>query len=163
MIAKLTPKEFHPFFDSDVFEGFSTGIEKTLKQMAEIDIDFDPTFETLDWKPPTEYSVFLNVESEPHRGQIRFHFERKTTLEIIKKLTGLELDSDEDIIDGLGEIANMFYGTTKTKLNNMGFKFKMSLPQPYLTKNLPDFQNSQRNVILPINIFNEKFYAEIIV
>ena len=101
----------------------------------------------------------------PFKGQILFHFDKQVAKTIIEKMMSLEIldENSSELLDGVGEISNMFYGTAKMKLNEIGFKLSMSTPHPCWTKDLPPVASSKANMIVPFKIITKHCYVEIII
>ena len=154
----------HPFMDREVVLNIANGVVETLKILADITADFEKPFVADHWQSPTEVSVYLNLNSEPFCGKIHFHFDVKVAKYIIETLTGSSVPSDSDeILDGVGEISNIFYGSAKTKLNGIGYNLKMSLPTPCWTKDLPPSPDSKKCMIIPFKVNNALCYVEIVI
>ena len=155
----------HPFMDSAVILNLANGINTTLKTMTDLVATFDKPYVGANWKSPTEFSVILELSVDPFKGILFFHFDKSVAQSIIEKLTGSAIDSSNntEILDGIGEVSNMFYGTAKTKLNESGFKLKMSVPKPCLTKDLPESVGDFKNMIIPFKILSKNCFVEIVV
>lgn len=152
----------HPFMDKEVLLNLTNGVAETLKTMADMSTHFEKPFISTSWAPPNEISVFLNVESDPFRGMIYFHFLKSVAELAIEKLTGSKPTPDSpEILDGVGEISNIFYGLAKTKLNQLGFQLKLSQPHPYWTKELPPRIGNTVSLVIPFKIENQACYIEI--
>ena len=155
----------HPFMDGAVIMNLANGINTTLKTMTDLVASFDKPFVGVNWKAPTEFSVVLELSVDPFKGILLFHFDKSVAQSIIEKLTGSAIDSanNTEILDGIGEVSNMFYGTAKTKLNESGFKLKMSVPKPQMTNELPVPVGEFRNMIIPFKILSKNCFVEIVV
>ena len=64
----------------------SNGVDETIHKMANAECVFEKTFTNKDWSPPKGYSVLLEIQSPPSKGQIRFHFPTLYFLSFIKTL-----------------------------------------------------------------------------
>lgn len=155
----------HPFMDSSVILNLANGINTTLKTMTDLVATFDKPYMGTNWKAPTEFSVILELSVDPFKGNLLFHFDKSVAQSIIEKLTGSAIDSmnSSEILDGIGEVSNMFYGTAKTKLNEIGFKLKMSVPKPCMTSDLPATVGDFKNMIIPFKILSKNCFVEIVV
>lgn len=153
----------HPFVDREVIMNLATGVVETLKMMADVDAEFEKPFATSNWKSPTDVSVFLSLNSGTHKGKLQFHFNKGVAKKIIDKMTGADTDCDSDeILDGVGEISNMFYGAAKAKLNSIGFKLEMTIPKPCWTAKLPQLVNESTCMLIPFVVLGERCFVEII-
>jgi chemotaxis protein CheX len=154
----------HPFLDRDVVMSIANSVAESLKVLADVTAEFEKPFSGSDWSSPTEFSVYLSLDSKPFLGKIQFHFDREVAKFVIEKITHSPCGNDtEEIFDGIGEISNIFYGSAKTKLNMLGFKLQMSLPVPSLTKNLPPAPSTHKCMIIPFKVNNALCYVEIII
>lgn len=155
----------HPFMDRNVIMNLANGVTNTLKTMADVVAQFEKPFVSEGWKPTTELSVSLDLSLAPFKGQIRFHFDKQVAKTIIEKMTSSEIldENSNELLDGVGEISNMFYGTAKTKLNEIGFKLSMSTPHPCWTKDLPVVASSKATMIVPFKIIAKHCYVEIVI
>ncbi len=155
----------HPFMHSTVILNLANGINTTLKTMTDLVAIFDKPYLGENWKSPTEFSVILELSVDPFKGILIFHFDKSVAQSIIEKLTGSVIDSSNsaEILDGIGEVSNMFYGTAKTKLNESGYKLKMSVPKPCLTSELPAPVGEFRNMVIPFKVLSKSCFVEIVV
>lgn len=164
MSAAQKPKASHPFMDREVLANLTSGVVQTLKAMAGLDAIFEKPHVSNNWKAPDEISVFLNLDTDPYKGQIFFHFNKNIAKTIIETMIGSPVDENSnDILDGVGEISNIFYGATKTKLNEMGFKLQIAAPHPYFTKDLPPRVGNAISMVIPFNINKAPCYIEIVI
>jgi chemotaxis protein CheX len=143
----------HPFMQPKVIVSLKTEISKALDTMTGFKSDFGKPELSMNYVPQTQISVILKLNSLQHQGEVRFHFHEKAAQAIIEKMTGSNIDCQStEILDGMGEVSNIFYGAAKTKLNSMGYKLNVSVPSPYFTKDIPEFLQNYFSMILPMNI-----------
>ncbi len=152
----------HPFMDGAIIHSLANGVVEALKVMVDIEASFEKPFVGLNWKSPTDFSVYLNLNSDSYKGRIQFHFTHMVAKTIIEKLIGSEVVDKSEILDGVGEISNIFYGGAKTKLNLLGLNLSMSLPKPCLTKDLPNTISETTCMLIPFKVLGEICYVEII-
>lgn len=153
----------HPFLDSEVMKNLSSGVDETLQMMASVSSIFEKAFAEKNWKPPADVSVYLEVQSPPSFGQIRFHFSRKALNEIYKNMMNEEATDLKQIVDCVGEVSNVSYGYAKSKLNREGYSLGMALPRPGKTEDLPDVKSDYPHLIIPFKVFNETCYIQIVI
>ena len=160
--TKLNPQ--HPFLDRDVILSLANGVTETLQTMASTVANFEKPYVSKDWVTPCQIAVFLELHSEPFRGQVRFHFDNAVAKGIIERMLGSEIDQIDNVelLDGVGEIANIFFGLAKTKLNAIGFKLNMSTPHPCLSKDLPPLLGEKTLLIIPFKVDEKLCYVEMI-
>ena len=153
----------HPFMERQVILNLAHGVVETLKMMADIDAEFEKPFTATNWVSPTDVSVYLSLNSGGHKGRLQFHFNKNVAKTIIEKMTGSEVESDSDeILDGVGEISNIFYGAAKAKLNLLGFNLAMSIPKPCWSRNLPRLTSDVTCMLIPFKVLQELCYVEIV-
>lgn len=158
---KLNPE--HPFMNREVILNISNGMSTTLKLMANIDAEFKTPFVDLNWSSPKEISVFLVLDTDFYKGQVLFHFDKSVAQKIIENMIGSTVDAESpEMLDGVGEISNIFYGTAKTKLKAVGFDLNMSIPKPCWTKDLPAMLNKKVGMVIPFQIENKDCFVEIV-
>lgn len=160
--AKLSPQ--HPFLDRDVILSLANGVTETLQTMAQTVANFEKPFVAKEWQTPCQIAVFLELSSDPYHGQVRFHFDSNVAQGIIEKMLGQKTEKMKvaDLLDGVGEISNIFFGLTKTKLNSIGFKLNMSQPHPCESSDLPPLVGEKTLLIIPFRVDNTLCYVELV-
>ncbi len=160
--AKLKPQ--HPFLDRDVILSLANGVTETLQTMASTVAHFEKPFVAKEWQTPCQIAVFLELHSDPFRGQVRFHFDSIVAKGIIEKMLGSKIEEIviADLLDGVGEIANIFFGLAKTKLNAIGFKLSMSTPHPCISTELPPLIGEKTLLIIPFKVDQTLCYVEMV-
>lgn len=150
--------------NDSVVISLSHGVEETLLAMAQVTGIFEKSFMQDNWKSPCELSVYLEIESLPAKGQIRFHFSQQVLCELYKKMMNEEAaPSLDEVVDCLGEFSNVCYGAAKSKLNRVGYSLGMALPHPGKTDDLPNVSSSYPHIVIPFKIFNEICYIQIVI
>ena len=164
MSAAIKVPQLHPFLNSSVILDISNGMFETTEAMAQVVCICEKSFVENKWKSPTTYSVRLDVESLPYRGQILFHFSAKSLSEIYKVIVQIEGDipTAEDLLDCLGEVSNQAFGVAKGKLNKDGYSFKMTMPQPILTEQLVIPDSKYPSIVVPFKLFEELCYIQLV-
>jgi len=159
----LKIKSEHPFMNRDIILNLSNGMSTTLKLMSNIDAHFEKPFTDNTWKSPKEISVFLVLNTAAYKGKIQFHFDILIAKKIIENMVGSSIDENSpEILDGVGEISNIFYGAAKTKLKELGLDLNMSIPEPCWTKDLPETVGLLTRMIIPFKIENKDCFVEVI-
>ena len=160
--AKLNTQ--HPFLDRDVILSLANGVTETLKMMSSTVANFEKPFVATEWTTPCTIAVYLELQSDPFKGQVRFHFDTSVAKGIIERMLGSKIENLDhaELLDGVGEISNIFFGLTKTKLNNIGFKLSMSTPHPCLSVNLPPVEGEKTHLIIPFKVDQTLCFVEMI-
>ena len=159
---KLDPQ--HPFLNSNVILNISNGVTETLQTMAQTEAHFEKPYVAKDWKTPTDITVFLELKSDPYHGQVRFHFDKSVARGILEKMLGSAINETDlaEILDGVGEISNIFFGVAKTKLNLLGFKLEMSVPHPVKSAELPETIGNKTCLVIPFKVGDTLCFVEMI-
>lgn len=159
---KISPE--HPLLNREVILNFSNGVSETLKTMTGIESTFEKAFVEKNWKPKTDVSVYLDLQSEPYTGQIRFHFDKLVLASLFEKMLGQAVDpNSSEVQDCIGEISNICYGYAKSKLNERGLSLKMTLPHPCLTKDLPEAVSVHPHIVIPFKVLGYNCYIQIVI
>lgn len=164
MSAAIKVPQLHPFLNSSVILDISNGMFETTEAMARVVCVCEKSFVENKWKSPTTYSVCLDIESPPYRGQILFHFSAKSLREFYKAIVEIagEVPTTADLLDCLGEVSNQAYGLAKGKLNADGYSFKMSMPKPVLTEQLVIPDSKFPSIVVPFKLFEELCYIQLV-
>lgn len=154
----------HTILENELMLNLSSGVDETLRTMAQVSSIFEPSFSGINWVAPCEYSVYLDISSPPTVGQIRLHFSFNALVGLYKGMIGDTNPPDiKEVIDILGEISNVSYGLAKGKLNREGYSLGMSLPHPGKTSDLPLLESERPSMIIPFNVFNETCYIQLVI
>lgn len=162
-----TPKveKKHPFLSGDVVLDLSNGLTDTLNVIAGVQSSFDIPYVQNNWTAENDLTVSINIQSEPHVAQIRFHFSKELLGEIVKKIFNETTDpNNAEITDCLGEISNICSGYAKTKLNEKGFALKTALPSSVSkTEDLPKTDSAHPNIVIPFTVLNKLCQMQVII
>lgn len=153
----------HPVLENELMINLSNGVDETLQTMARINSIFERSFSDKNWKSPCEYSVYLEIQSLPARGQIRLHFSYQALLHLYQGMIGDGNPDHAEVVDCLGEVSNVSYGLAKGKLNREGYSLGMALPHSGKTVDLPQLLTERPNLVTPFKIFNETCYIQIVI
>lgn len=154
----------HPVLENELLLNLSNGVDETLRTMAQITCIFERSFDAINWSSSCEYTVYLEINSGPTNGQIRFHFSYSALTRIYQGMVGDTKPPDlSEIIDVLGELSNVSYGIAKGKLNREGYSLGMALPHPGKNEDTPLLLSGRPNMIIPFTVFNETCYIQIVI
>lgn len=158
--VKLSPQ--HPFLQRDVIMTLANGLAESLKTMSSLEPHFEKPFVARNWRTTSEVSVYLTLDSAPYKGRLFFHYQKSAAKEILEKMTGSEVAPDSDeILDGMGELSNIIFGSVKTKLNTLGFTLLMTVPKPCWSKELPISISDSICMVIPFTVGGVICYVEI--
>lgn len=153
----------HPFQDANVINALASGINETLAQMCQLKCDFEKPFVEKYWEPQGDGTGVMELKSEKHSGFLRIHFPKEAIFSIMDKMLGEPpSEFNDEVLDGIGEITNIVYGTMKAKLNPMGYEFKMATPKAEYTKNIVKPETTSKHLLIPFLVEKNKCYIEIV-
>lgn len=109
---------------------------KATKDVFQLMLDIDPQKGNLsvveDMVSSKDASVVLGVTGDL-KGTILFGFPRAMTLEMVKIMSGMEIDKiDSFVSSALGEVANIIGGNALTILNENNYKCDIVPPQIFV-------------------------------
>jgi chemotaxis protein CheX len=159
---KINP--IHPFLNRDILLALTEGILNTLGSMSKVSVKFEKPFADNAWVTPKQISVLVKLDSDSYTGQLVFHFDAVVAQKVIESMTGELLAADSlELIDGMGEISNIFYGAAKTKLKEKGLSLAMAIPKPCWSTDLVVKPNVTTKIIMPFHVENIECFFEIAV
>lgn len=111
---------------------------KATQDVFKLMLDIDPQKENLtlveDMTSSKDANVLLGVTGDL-KGSILFSFPQDMTLEMIRIMSGMEMDEiDGFASSALGEIANIIGGNSVTDLSENGYKCDIVPPQIFIGK-----------------------------
>lgn len=140
----------------------SNGVDETIHKMANAECVFEKPFVDKNWSPPKGYSVLLEIQSPPSKGQIRFHFSHQVLAKLYQNIMNETAHPDGvQVMDCLAEISNVTYGLTKLKLNKEGFDLNMALPYAGKTEDIPG--TAGHKTVIPFKVYGETCFIEVII
>lgn len=144
----------HPFQDANVINAFMSGVKNTLAEMAQMTCEFEKPMVEKEWTPTADATGVMELKSDKHSGYLHIHFPKEAIVEVMSRMLGEPVkEFNDEVLDGVGEITNIVYGTMKAKLNPMGYEFKMATPKADYTKNLPNANGPGiKHLIIPFKV-----------
>lgn len=153
----------HPFQDANVINALVAGISSTLSEMCQLTCEFRKPFVEKHWLPIGDGTGVMELKSTLHNGFLRIHFPEQAIFKIMDRLLGEPPNEFNDsVLDGIGEITNIVYGTMKATLNPLGYAFKMASPRAEFTKDLKLPSESAKHLILPFIVDGTECYIEVV-
>jgi len=153
----------HPFQDATVINALVAGISNTLSEMCQLTCEFGKPFVEKHWVPIGDGSGVMELKSTLHNGFLRIHFPQQAIFKIMDRLIGEPpQEFNDSVLDGIGEITNIVYGTMKATLNPKGYAFKMASPKAEFTKQLQPSTDVTKHLILPFVVDGSECFIEII-
>lgn len=157
------PIQQNPLFDKKLITAFVDGVTKTLSTMATTPTTPQKPFIEKTYVAKGEIAGMVGMVAPPLRGQLLISYSKDAILQIYENMIGEKReDIDQDIKDAVGELTNQIYGSAKTTLNQMGYKFEMAIPM-VIHGNFTVYQeNPGATLVIPFELSNKAvFFVEI--
>jgi len=127
--APKTTTEMNPLFDKKLLQAFVDGVVKTLATIAQTEAKVGKPYIEPELSEKSEIAGMVGMVAPPLKGTLLISFSKDSILHILENMLGEKhSDINKDVADAVGELTNMIYGTAKTALNQMGYKFEMAIP-----------------------------------
>ncbi|MBN2798877.1 MAG: chemotaxis protein CheX [Deltaproteobacteria bacterium] len=109
-----------------LIEPFTEGALEMLVTMLGI----EGTVVSADEVPRAEIAASMPLEGQPG-GQLLLGFSHEAATRLVGEMLGMEPDEleEDDLADGIGEMANIIAGFAKTRLSEAGVHFNLALPE----------------------------------
>lgn len=129
MSAVTKFKHKNPLLNSEVIQAFAESVKHTIFTMTSLSITAEKPYVDSLLQIQTEIAGVVGIVSDENRGSLILSFSKDAILKIHNQMLGEEeIDFSQSVVDVVGEISNMIYGTSKSKLNKIGYNFQMSIP-----------------------------------
>ncbi len=153
----------HPFQDAVVINALVSGISNTLSEMCQLTCEFGQPFVEKHWSPIGDGTGVMELKSVLHNGFLCIHFPKQGIFKIMDRMLGEPPnDFNDSVLDGIGEITNIVYGSMKAILNPKGYAFKMASPKAEFTTNRKLSSDPTKHIIIPFKVDGTECYIEII-
>lgn len=129
MSAAKTVNFVSPLLRAEVFEAFVESVEYTIRTMTTLKLTAEPPQAFFGMQSQSDIAGVVGITSDENRGSLILSFSKSAILEIHNQVLGeTETELSQSVADIVGEMSNMIYGSSKSKLNQIGYNFQMSLP-----------------------------------
>ncbi len=119
----------NPLLNSEVIQVFVESVKNTICTMTTLSITTGKPYVDSLLQVQTEIAGVVGITSDENRGSLILSFSKAAILEIHNEMLGeAETELSQSVGDVVGEISNMIYGTSKSKLNTIGYNLQMSIP-----------------------------------
>lgn len=156
----------NPLFDKNLITAFIEGVTRTLSTMASTPVTPQKPFIEKTHIAKGEIAGIVGMVAPPLRGQLMISYPKPAILQIYENMIGEKPDEiNNDIKDAVGELTNQIYGTAKTTLNQLGYKFEMAIPTVvHGTFTITSKDGYGATLVIPFELSNKSvFYVEICV
>lgn len=107
---------------------FITATVNALETMAFIKPERKDPYMKEDGKATGDISGLIGLAGQT-TGSVAISFPREMALKVVSNMVGEEMkEFNNEVRDGVGEIANMIAGGAKGELSEKGYHFKLSIP-----------------------------------
>lgn len=114
--------------DHPVVKAFTDAAVDTLSTMAMLDLEKGEITRVEAFENTLDYTATMGLCGE-REGLLVLSLESETARHIVAAMLGEdESEIDGDLVDGVGELANMIAGTAKTTLGKDDYHFELSIP-----------------------------------
>jgi chemotaxis protein CheX len=157
------PLQQNPLFDKKLITAFVDGVTKTLSTMATTPATPQKPFIEKTYVAKGEIAGMVGMVAPPLRGQLLISYSKGAILQIYENMIGEKREEiDQDIKDAVGELTNQIYGSAKTTLNQMGYKFEMAIPTVIHGHFTVYQENPGATLVIPFELSNKSvFFVEI--
>lgn len=165
MSAAPKIEALNPLFDKRLINAFVDGVIKTLKTIANTDTTPGKPFIEPQFVAKGEIAGMVGIIAPPLQGTLLISYKKDSILYIIENMLGEKhADIDREVGDAVGELTNMIYGSAKTTLNQLGYKFEMAIPTVIAGTFTVSTQHKGATLVIPFNLDNKStFHVEITV
>lgn len=119
----------NPLTDKRLIIAVTEGFVKILQTMASLQVTCGQAYIEPDTTFKCDVVGTIGMSSESWSGVLYLCFPKKGILRIINSILHESFNEiSEEVRDGVGELTNMVYGSTKTALNKLGYQFTMAIP-----------------------------------
>ena len=129
MSAAKTVNLKSPLLSSEVIEAFVESVKYTISTMTTLNLIAGAPQAFFGIQSQTDIAGVVGITSDENRGSLILSFSKSAILEIHNQILGeVETELSQSVADIVGEMSNMIYGSSKSKLNKIGYNFQMSIP-----------------------------------
>lgn len=155
----------NPLFDKNLINAFVDGVAKTLITMAQTKVSVGRPFIENSFKLKGDVAGMVGMVAPPMRGTLVISFPKEAIFSILKNMLGeTYTEVSSEVADAVGELTNMFYGSAKTSLNQLGYKFEMAIPSVVRGEFTISKNQGGATLVIPVELENKsQFYIEITV
>lgn len=115
--------------NDEVINGFVSATKDVLQLMLDLEATPGKPEEAALKNIQDEVAVSIGLKGDLS-GEASFHFPRETALEIVKIMSGMEIDQVDDFVtSALGEISNIISGNAATELSQQQIACDILPPQ----------------------------------
>jgi CheY-specific phosphatase CheX len=115
--------------NESTYEKIGNAIHETFSSILGIELKVESISRDPARIPPRHISGMVALREVDTQGILSLGFPNETALVIFSNFYGEKIEHvDQRVLEGVGEITNMVYGSLKSRLNSEGFDFQMFIP-----------------------------------
>lgn len=119
----------NPLLDGDFVNAFVDGVKTTLGMTANTAVTMDSPFVDEDFHHKGDVAGVVGLVNGDMKAKVTISFSKTAALRMVNGMLGeTKTVIDREVTDAVGEMTNQIYGTAKTALNQMGYRFEMAIP-----------------------------------
>lgn len=129
MGAEKVDAAANPLFDKQLINTFIDSVIKTLTDMAQTKVT--PGKPNIEAKSTVKGEVagIIGMVAGEVKGNLVIAFSSAAVFKVLENMLGeTHTKMTPEVTDAVGELTNMIYGSAKTTLNKLGYKFEMAIP-----------------------------------
>ncbi|MFZ4403108.1 MAG: chemotaxis protein CheX [Pseudobdellovibrionaceae bacterium] len=153
----------NPLFDKNLISAFVGGVTKTMQDMTNTVVTPGKAYIEKSAGMKADVAGYVKMSSPPLQGVLIIGYSSTSIFTLIENMLGEKYPNiNKDVCDAVGEFTNMIYGSSKTTLNQLGYKMDMAIPI-VIKKEDPD-NDLVRGVslVIPFHLANNSsFFVEI--
>lgn len=135
----------------EYINSFYEATKDVLKLMLDLDVKMDKPKVSKGMISSKDANVVLGVTGDV-KGNVIFGFTKDMTLEMVKIMSGMELNKiDGFVSSALGEVANIIGGNAVTGLSNIKYICDIVPPQIFIGEYESLSMASENGICLPLN------------
>ncbi|MCB0364686.1 MAG: chemotaxis protein CheX [Bdellovibrionaceae bacterium] len=110
-----------------------------------------------------DVSGTVGMVQQEMEGTLTVSFPKQTIFNILRDIYGRDFEEvDQTVKEGVGELTNVIYSMVKRGLNELGYDFKMAIPDIVVGENHQIFKvQVGQTLVLPFQLGEEKFEVSI--
>ncbi|MCC6952926.1 MAG: chemotaxis protein CheX [Deltaproteobacteria bacterium] len=113
----------------EILSPFVTSAVNILQMMAQVNPTVGEVTEKADKRTWGVVTGIIGMTGDKLEGNLSISFDEGSVLKIVGSMLMTELTQvDAEVIDAVGEIANMLCGGAKVGLHELGYEFQMASP-----------------------------------
>jgi chemotaxis protein CheX len=115
--------------DHPIVKAFMDALRSTLSTMAMLEVNLKDVREASRLNKTFDFTATMGLAREAGEGLMMITIDGRLARTIVASMLGMGEDEiDGDLLDGVGEVANMVAGAAKTSLSGTPYRFDLSIP-----------------------------------